>query len=117
MSQSRPRTLIQTVLRVATDVILLVSSALRSHAHLAAESLFLRQQLALYLERQVKPRRADDATRITLVALSRFVGWRGLLTIVKPECSSGGTERTFDCFGAGNPAHPVDRRFQRTCAS
>jgi transposase InsO family protein len=85
MSQSRPRSLIQTVLRVATDVILLVSSALRSHAHLAAENLFLRKQLALYLERQVKPRRADDATRITLVALSRFVGWRGLLTIVKPD--------------------------------
>ena len=37
------------------------------------------------LERQVKPRRADDATHITLLALSRFVDWRGLLTIVKPE--------------------------------
>jgi hypothetical protein len=31
------------------------------------------QQLALYLERQVEPRRADDATRITLVALSGLV--------------------------------------------
>jgi len=40
---------------------------------------------ALYLERQVKPRRADDATRITLVALSRLVPWRDLLTIVKPD--------------------------------
>jgi hypothetical protein len=29
--------------------------------------------LALYLERQVKPRRADDATRITLVALSQLI--------------------------------------------
>jgi hypothetical protein len=35
---------------------------------LAAENLFLRKQLAFYVERQVKPRRADDATRITLVA-------------------------------------------------
>src|SRR2546422_5405638 len=33
---------------------------------------FLRKQLALYVERQAKPRRADDATRITLVVLS----WR-----------------------------------------
>lgn len=39
----------------------------RSHAHLAAENLFLRKQLALYLERQVKPRQADDATRLTLL--------------------------------------------------
>ena len=45
----------------------------------------LAQQLALYLERQVKPRRADDATRIILVGLSLFVDWRPLLTVVKPE--------------------------------
>ena len=58
---------------------------LRSRATLAADNLFLRKQLALYLERQVKPRRADDATRIGLVALSRFVDWRQLLVIVKPD--------------------------------
>ena len=57
----------------------------RSHAQLAAENLFLRKPLALYLERQVKPRRADDATRIALVALSRLIDWRQLLTVVKPE--------------------------------
>jgi transposase InsO family protein len=39
----------------------------------------------LGVERQVKPRRADDATRITLVALSRLVDWRRLLVIVKPD--------------------------------
>jgi transposase InsO family protein len=32
----------------------------------------------------VKPRRADDATRIALVALSRLVDWRRILTIVQP---------------------------------
>jgi len=46
--------------------------------------VFLKKQLALYAERQVKPRRADDATRITLVALSRLVEWRRILTIVQP---------------------------------
>jgi hypothetical protein len=40
---------------------------------LAAENLFLRKQLALYVERQMKPRRADDATRITLVLLMPVV--------------------------------------------
>ena len=46
--------------------------------------MFLRKQLALYLERQVKSRGDDHSTRITLVALSRFVEWRRLLTVVKP---------------------------------
>jgi putative transposase len=73
------------ILRVARDLASLISSALRSRAQLAAENLFLKKQLALYLERQVKPRRADDATRMALVALSRFVDWRHLLTIVKPD--------------------------------
>jgi hypothetical protein len=58
---------------------------MRSRAQLAAENLFLRKQLALYQERRVKTRRADDATRIVLVALSRLLEWRHLLVIVKPE--------------------------------
>jgi putative transposase len=57
----------------------------RSRAQLAAENLFLRKQLACYLERQVRPRRTDNASRIALVALSRLVEWRDLLTIVRPE--------------------------------
>src|SRR5690348_12555393 len=85
MSQSRPRILIQTICRVADDLVAFISLVFRSHAQLAAENLFLRKQLALYLERQAKPRRADDATRLTLVALSRFVDWRRLLTIVRPD--------------------------------
>jgi transposase InsO family protein len=71
--------------QVARDFGALIGSAMRSRAQLAAENLFLRKQLALYLERQVKPRRADDATRITLVGLSWLVDWRPLLTVVKPE--------------------------------
>jgi hypothetical protein len=58
---------------------------LRSHAQLAAENLFLRKQLALYMERQVKPRRPDNATRIALVALSQVTDWRNLLRVVKPD--------------------------------
>ena len=48
------------------------------HPKLAAEVLFLRKQLALYEERQVKPRRATDATRIVMVWLSHFFNWRRL---------------------------------------
>ena len=56
-----------------------------ARCRLAAENLFLRNQLALYLERQVKPRRAEGATRLTLVLLSRLFVWRQVLTVVKPE--------------------------------
>lgn len=79
------RILCRTIRHVAADVVSPMSLSLRSRAQLAAENLFLREQLALYLERQVKPRRADEATRITLVSLSRFVEWRRLLTVVKPD--------------------------------
>ena len=50
-----------------------------SRAQLAAENLFLRKQLVCYIERQVRPRRTDDASRIALVLLSQFVKWRELL--------------------------------------
>jgi hypothetical protein len=79
------RRVVQTILAVTRDLASMASSAMRSRAQLAAENLFLRKQLALYQERKVKPRRADDATRIILAGLSRFVAWRQLLVIVKPE--------------------------------
>ena len=85
MSLSVLRAAARTTLRVLVDVGRLGLLALQPRAHLAAENLFLRKQLALYLARQAKPRRADDATRITLVALSPLVPWRDLLTIVKPD--------------------------------
>jgi hypothetical protein len=48
------RTLFQTLVKVARDLVALIASAMRSRAQLAAENLFLRKQLALYLERQMK---------------------------------------------------------------
>jgi hypothetical protein len=42
----------------------------RSSAALKAENLVLRKQLVLYFERQAKPRRANDATRLALALLS-----------------------------------------------
>jgi putative transposase len=55
----------------------------RSSRSLAAENLFLRKQLALFQEREIKPRRADDATRAALVWLSRAFDWREALVVVK----------------------------------
>jgi len=61
-----------------------LGSSLRSRTALVAENLFLRKQLALYRERQVKPRRASDPVRLALVLLARRFAWREALTIVQP---------------------------------
>jgi hypothetical protein len=68
MTLFRCCTPVRNVLRIAGDLVRFVTATARSHAQLAAENLFLRKQLALDVERQVKPRRTDDATRIVLVA-------------------------------------------------
>ena len=65
------RHLLQTIVAVMRALAALASSAMRLRAQLAAENLFLRKQLALYQERKVKARRAEDATRIILASLSR----------------------------------------------
>jgi transposase InsO family protein len=57
----------------------------QTKAALMAENLFLRKQLALYLERECKPRRASDATRLCMVLLSRLFDWQNALVSVKPE--------------------------------
>jgi len=75
----------KTVFGLLINVLQFVGCALRSHSRLAAQNLFLRKQLALYLERRVKPRRAYNSTRLTLVVLSRFIEWRQCLTIVRPD--------------------------------
>ena len=98
MAQSRPCVAVRMILRLAGDLLQVVARAARSHAHVAAENLFLKKQLALYLERQVKPRRADDATRIVLVALSRLVDWRRVLLVVKPDTFIRWHRRGFALF-------------------
>ena len=81
MTQARFHASADTVWRVVRDLGRFVAITCHSHAQLAAENLFLQKQLALYLERKIKPRRADDATRSALVALAWIVDWRRLLTI------------------------------------
>jgi putative transposase len=72
-------------LRIMGDLVHFLCLGLRSRTSLAAENLFLRKQLAFYEERKVKPRRADNPTRLSLVLLSRWFNWRDALTIVKPR--------------------------------
>ena len=69
---------------LAIDLVRFMKTGLRSRTALAAENLFLRKQLALYRERQIKPCRAADPLRFTLVLLARWFAWREALTIVQP---------------------------------
>jgi hypothetical protein len=57
----------------------------RSSRSIKAENLFLRRQLALYIERGVKPRRIDLVMRIGLTLLSRCFNWRDALVVVRPQ--------------------------------
>jgi hypothetical protein len=75
----------RTLSLVVVDLVRLVSLAANSHNAMAAENLFLRKQLAMFRERKFKPRRADDATRWMMAALSRMFPWGNSLVNVKPD--------------------------------
>jgi transposase InsO family protein len=119
--RSSPVIVCRTVGRLLADALRFVSLGVRSRSRLVAENLFLRKQLALYQEREVKPHRADDATRITLVVLSRLIDWRTVLTIVKPDTLIRWHRRGFSLFwrwksrAPGRP--PVPRDLQQLIAA
>ena len=85
----------RTSYHLALDLIRLLRSSLQSKSALAAENLFLRKQLSLYQERQVRPRRATDATRLTMVMLAKLFDWREALLTVRPETFIGWHRRGF----------------------
>ena len=115
------RHLLQTILAVTRALAALAFSAMQSRAQLATENLFLRKQLALYQERKVKARRADDATRIILVGLSRFLDCRQLLLIVRPETLIRWHRQGFRLFWRWKPHTPgrpaISRELQRLIAT
>src|SRR5215467_10156430 len=101
------------VLRLLGDAAHFLRLCLHSPAALVAENLFLRKQLALYQERQVKPRRATDATRLVLVWLGRWFDWRQALAIVQPETFTRWHRQGFRLFWRwkstpGRPPIPAD---------
>jgi hypothetical protein len=82
-----PRVLsaLSIVVRVVTVLVGWVALAFRLRQSLDAEVLFLRRQLALYVERGVKPRRIDAATQMSLALLSRLFQWRSALVVVRSQ--------------------------------
>jgi hypothetical protein len=86
------------LLTLLVDALRCVGLCLCPPAALAAENLFLRKQLALYCERDVKPRRATQATRLALNWLAHRFNWRQALTVVQPETFIRWHQRGFRCY-------------------
>jgi putative transposase len=73
------------VFTLILDALRFLGLCVRPSPRLAAENPFLRKQLALYQERNVRPRRTTDATRIAMIWLGRWFDWRQALAVVQPE--------------------------------
>ena len=101
---------------VFVDALIFFCLTFRSASALAAENLFLRKQLVLYVERNKKPRRATDPIRFTLAYLARYFEWRDALTVVKPDTLIRWHRKGFRLFwkwksrSSGRPRVPADVR-------
>ncbi len=78
-------TAFSVLISVIGDLLCWLGLSFRSTQSIEAENLFLRRQLAMYVERGIKPRRIDPVTRIQLAFLSRFCNWCDALVAVRPE--------------------------------
>jgi putative transposase len=93
-----------------------IRTSLRARTALAAETLCLRKQLALSQKRDITPRRASEATRVTLVLLARCFPWKPVLRIVQPATLIRGLRKGFKLFwwwrstARGRPRVPADLR-------
>ncbi len=102
-----------TLLTLLVDVVRFLRLCLRPAPVLAAETLFLRKQLAFYQERHVTPRRATDAAHFILVWLARWFDWRQALVIVQPQTFTRWHRQGFCLFWRwksrpGRPPIPTD---------
>src|ERR1700720_3658291 len=107
--------LARAIVGVAPEVLRLVVSLLRSSRAIRAENLVLRKQLASYIERGIKPRRVDHATRVSLALFSRLFDRRDALAMVRPSTIVRGHRLGWRIFWrrkcrAGRPPIPPELR-------
>jgi len=103
------------MLKVSEILIELVAEALRwlrltfrSSQSIQAENLFLRRQLALYIERGVKPQRVDPATRIALTLFTTLRLARRADCCADPLAPSGLEVVLAHESRRGRPPNPVE---------
>ena len=104
---------VAVLLSLIVDAVCYLGLCLRPSPILAAENPFLRKQLALYQERQVKPRQTTNTIRLAMVWLSHWFDWRSALSIVTPETFARWHRQGFRLFWRwkskpGRPALPKD---------
>ena len=87
--------LVSILFALSQDALRFLLLGTRSGSALKAENIFLRKQLALYLEREVKPRRPTNAIRLSMILLSRLFAWQTALVNVKPETFLGWHRKGF----------------------
>jgi putative transposase len=107
--------LARAIVGVAFDVLRLVVSFLRPSSAIRAENLVLRKQLARYVERGIKLRRVDHATRISLALFTQLFDWRDVVVIVRPSTIVRWHRLAGGSFGAGS-AGRGGHRFRQNCA-
>src|SRR5262249_12876202 len=116
LNRSHGCELLRGFFSIFIDALTFICLTLRSSSALAAENLFLRKQLGLYVERKRKPRRATNSIRFTLAQLTRFFDWRSVLTVVKPDTLVRWHRTGFRFFwkwksrSSGRPRVPTDVR-------
>lgn len=77
---------------------------LRPSLTLAAENLFLRNQLARYQECYIKLHRTTHGTRMALAWLARWFDWRQTLAVVQPATLIRWHRQGFRFLGPGHSA-------------
>jgi hypothetical protein len=102
-----------TLLMLLMDAWRFLRLCLRPSPGPVVEDIFLRKQLALYQERQIKPRRTTHATRMALIWLARWFNWRQAIVIVQPATLIRWHRQGFRVFWlwksrSGRPPIPVD---------
>src|SRR5437016_3803979 len=107
--------LAQAIVGIVSDLLSLLALLVHSSAAIRAENLVLRRQLARYLERGIKPRRVDYATRVRLALFSRLFDWRDAVVSVRPSTIVRWHRLGWRIFWrwkcrAGRPAIPLELR-------
>ena len=75
----------RAIAEVLCDLLRLAVAFLRPAGAIRAENLVLRKQLAAYVERGIRPRQLDHASRVSLSVLARLFSWGDAIVIVRPS--------------------------------
>src|SRR5438270_2686721 len=100
--------MVRNLRTLVSDGVSFFAAVWRRRAALAAESLFLRKQLALFREREKKAMPTTPADSYAMYKLARLINERGALLIVDAAALIGSDRNTFRLLGRWK-SRPVGR--------